>query len=513
MNGSRVWLGATAVIIALAAPAVRAETLAEAIAEAYRGNPTLKAQRAEQRAVDENYIQAGSSYRLQLSLGVTAEWANHRGLGSDDIRRTTSSDLANVGLNASQILLNGGRTAAALSAADAEVLAAREQLRETENSILYSVIDTYVSILRDIEIVTIRHRSVAAFARQVDQAGARRRGGDLTNTDVGQAEAQAAFARVALTQAEAQLQYSRARFASIVGHAPGTLEAPPPLPGLPSTIEESYRVAESESPTLLRSVLDERAGRARVQAVRAEANPVVSLSGTAGFTGPVNFNTSSYRRDVTGRVSFSMPLLAGGAIDSRRRQAVADLDRLAAIIEENRRSVDLNVLQAWNQVVASDRQVISAQQAVAAAQISSYGSAREFAEGLRSTFEVLNEEQRLLDAQITLANARYSRYVGAAGLLATIGRLEAGRVVPAVPLHDPITLADRHRIRQYGPFDPVLVPLDRLQRPSGDTRLVPPLPAAAAPAVAPSTGEVPSTAPMATDIPEGQPVCAESRPC
>lgn len=537
MFRSHVWLGATATVVVLAAPdaraatsqaaivaavpaapelpadaspGARAETLADAIADAYRSNPMLKAQRAEQRVTDETYIQAGSPYRLQLSLGATAEWENYRGLGSNGIPR---SDLGTVGLNASQILLNGGRTAAALSAADAEVLAGREQLRETENSVLYSVIDAYSSIVRDTEIVAIRERSVVSFQGQVNQAGARRRGGDLTKTDVAQAEAQAGIARVSLSEAQAQLQYSRARFASIVGRTPGALDPAPPLPGLPGTIDESYRLADAESPTLLRSVLDERAGRARVQAARAEANPVVSLSGTAGYTGPVGFSTDAYHRNLTGLVTFSLPLLTGGVIDSRRRQAVADRDRLAAIIEESRRSVDLNVLQAWNQVVASDQQVISAQQAVAAAQISSYGSAREFAEGLRSTFEVLNEEQRLLDAQVILANARYSRYIGSAGLLATIGRLEAARIVPVTPLYDAVATADRHRARQFGPFDPVLVPLDRLQRPSGNTRPVPPLPASVAPVIAPATGDVSQGAPLATGIPGGQPVCADGKPC
>jgi outer membrane protein len=506
-------IGGTAAIALLAtlAPA-RAETLAEAIADTYRNNPTLKAQRAELRVIDETYIQAGSPYRLQMSVSASAEWSQDRGRDFAGVRRTTSDDLSTVGLNASQILFNGGRTAAQLSAADADVLSARERLREVENNILLSVIDAYSSVRRDAEIVAIRERSLAAFGRQVDQARARRAGGDLTRTDVAQAEAQAAIARVSLSQAQADLQFSRGRFATLVGRNPGVLDPEPPLPGLPTSIDESYRLAGEESPSFRQSVYDERAGRARVAAARAENNPVVGLSGTAGYTGPADFNTSDYRRNLVGRVTFLMPLMTGNLLESRRRQAVADRDRLENVIEESRRGVDLDVLRSWNQVVSATQQLQSGEEAVRAAEVSSLGSSREFREGLRSTFEMLNEEQRLLEAQLVVTQARYTRYVGQAGLLATLGRLDAAQLDAGIPRYDPVVVAEQRRGRIFGPFDPVLVPIDRLQKPSDATKPVPTLAYAPMPEITEPTTSFPSDAPLAQSVPEGRPVCGD-KPC
>jgi len=500
-------------ITLIATPAsVRADTLAESIADAYRNNPTLKAQRAELRVIDETYIQAGSPYRLQMSISASAEASEVRGRDVSGIRRTISDDLSTVGLNASQILFNGGRTAAQLSVADADVLSARERLREVENNILLAVIDAYSSVRRDTEIVAIRERSLAAFNRQVDQARARRAGGDLTRTDVAQAEAQAAIASVSLSQAQADLQLSRARFATLVGRNPGQLDIEPPLPGLPTSIDEGYRIAGEESPRFRQSVYDERAGRARIAAARAESNPMVELSGTAGYSGPAEFNTSEYRRNLVGRVTFSMPLLTGNLLESRRRQAIADRDRLENLVEASRRTVDLNVLQSWNQVVAATRQIESGEAAVRAAEVSSLGSSREFREGLRSTFEMLNEEQRLLDAQLVVAQARYTRYVGQAGLLATLGRLDAARLDAGIPRYDPVSAADQRRGRIFGPFDPLLVPFDRLQQPSDATKPLPVLAYAPMPEITEPTTSIPPDAPLAQSVPEGRPIC-EDRPC
>lgn len=491
----------------------RADTLANAIADAYRGNPTLKAQRAELRAVDEIYVQVSSPYRLQADIGASARYAtvNLRD-PLTDLRINDGTDSANLTLTASQLLTSGGRVAAQVSVAEAQILSARERLRQVENSILLQVIDSYVSIRRDTAIVGIRTRSVQVFANQVTQARARREGGDLTITDIAQAEAQAAIARAALAQAEADLQASRARFAVLVGRNPGVLEPESALPGLPMTVDLAYTVAERDNPALGQAKFDERAGRARVQGARAEGNPTIALNGSAGIVAPINFSERNYRRNLGASIDLVLPLLQGGAVSSRIRQTIADRERLEFVVEGTRRAVNESVLNAWNGLTTAGVRLLNGEEAVRAARISSEGSRLEFREGLRSTFEVLNEEQRLLDSQVIVAQAVYDRYVSQAALLAAVGQLGAVQLMQGVPLHDPITQARRNRSKVFGPIEPVVSVLDRALSPSDRTPAIVPLPVAAAPSVAIPAAPAP-TGPVATALPEGRPVCEGGEPC
>lgn len=491
-------LFATAAAFAVVSPA-RSETLAQAIADAYRNNPRLQSQRAQLRSIDETVIQAASPYRLTLGIEAAADYTRRR-VATNNGFATIADDRGDIVLTASQILSNGGRTAAQVSAAEADVLSAREQLREVENFILLEVIDAYVSVRRDQDLVDIRQKSFDSFLRQVEQATARERGGDLTKTDIAQAEAQASISRAALHQAEANLEQSRARFAAVVGRNPTGLELEPPLPGIPSSAEEAYRTAEASSPILWQAILTERGARARIAAARAERNPIVSVNGSAGYSGPATLETSRYGRALTGTVSLTMPLIAGGVVGSRIRQATAQADQAHFDIESARRAVDQQVLNSWNQAISARAQLVSGEEAVRAARVALVGTQRGFAEGFRSNFEVLNEEQRLLDAQVIVANARYNQYAGQATLLAYLGRLEAAALEQGVPQYDAAANLKRQRARQFGPFQMVLQPLDKALKPSSSTREPQPLPAAADPAINAPTNPPPS-GPLARTLP------------
>ena len=181
-------LGVASILLCATAP-VRAETLVDAIVDAYRNSPQLQAQRAQLRALDESVIQAGAPYRL--SVGITAT------IGYNDRLQRSAIDPGfaqfqqrsmGTSLSVGQLLSSGGRTAAQLSAAEADVLAGRERLRQAENEILYQVVDAYMAVLRDGELADIQARSVASYERQVAQARAREAEGDLTRTDIAQAD-------------------------------------------------------------------------------------------------------------------------------------------------------------------------------------------------------------------------------------------------------------------------------------------------------------------------------------
>ncbi|MET4897864.1 TolC family outer membrane protein [Sphingomonadaceae bacterium jetA1] len=477
------------------------ETLDRAIADAYRANPTLEAGRAQLRALDEQIVQAGSPYRLTVGLNLNMQYRQQDQRTMLDQFGTVRSRTMGATISASQILLNGGRTAAQVSAAEATVLAGRERLRETENMILYGVVDAYASVLRDQALVAIQTRSLDSYGRQVDQAVARERGGDLTRTDIAQAQAQREIIRAQLAQAQANLQSSRARFAALVGRNPGRLAPPPPLPGLPNTLETAFQVAEKESPALWQATLAARAGDARIAAQRAERAPIVALTGGYGYASPYSYQLRDAGAQATGGISVTMPLLAGGLIGSRIRAAVAERQQLGFEAETTRRQALTEVQDAWNQAVAAGEQQISGRIATEAAEAALTGVKRGFQEGFRSNFEVLDSEQRLLNAQIVATNARYAGYVAQARLLATLGRLQAGLLETGVAVYDPAANARAVKKQVFGPFDPLLAPIDRASRPDATAKPPAMLPVATAPAIRPAAiAEPPGTLGQAVPV-------------
>jgi outer membrane protein len=469
------------------------DTLGQAIADAYRSNPALEAQRAELRVLDEQVVQAGSPYRLNAGITMQLQYRSdeRRALLGDLVTQQTRTMGAQV--TASQILLNGGRTAAQVSAAEATVLAGRERLRQAENETLLEVVDSFVSVLRDQQLVVIQRRSLESYGRQVDQAMARERGGDLTRTDIAQARAQREIVQAQVAQAEANLQASRARFAAVVGRNPGTLLTPPTLPGLPASIDAAFAVAEKESPKLWQAILATKAGDARIAAQRAERAPVMSLTGGYGYGSPYSYNLRDAGPQATGGVTLSVPLLTGGVIDSRVRAAVAQRQQLGFEVETARREALANTQTAWNQMLAAGQQITSGVAATEAGEAALKGVQRGFAEGFRSNFEVLDSEQRLLNAQLVMTNATYTQYAAQARLLAVLGRLQAAAIDQGVPVYDPARNLKRVR-GTFGPFDPVLAPIDRASMPSGRAAAAPVLPRATDTRIRPAATPMPTGA-------------------
>ncbi|MEH3046985.1 TolC family outer membrane protein [Sphingomonas adhaesiva] len=454
------------------------ETLGQAIADAYRSNPTLEAQRARLRTIDEQVVQAGAPYRLRAQLNASLNYQDQR--QQNFLGRFVDVENRTMGarVSVSQILLNGGRTAAAVSTAEAQVLAGREELRAAENATLYEVVDAFAAVLRDQELVAIQRRSVDSYGRQVDQAVARERGGELTRTDIAQASAQREIIRAQLAQAEANLQTSRIRFASAVGRNPGALVPPPVLPGLPATLDEAFAIADAEAPTLWQARMTARAGDARVSAERAERAPTVSLSGSYGYSSIGDYRTRDLRPEAIGGVTMTVPLLTGGVIGSRVRAAVADRQRLGFEVEGARRDVLARTQEAWNQSVAATEQRELGRLAVDAGRIALTGVRRSFGEGFRSNFEVLDSEQRLLNAQVLEVQAVYAAYVAKARVLAVLGRLQAATLAQGVPAYDAGANLRHAKAVTFGPFDPFLAPIDRASVPGAASAPPPVLPVA-----------------------------------
>ena len=468
---------------AFAAPAC-AETLADAIALAYDSNPTLQAQRATQRALDENYVQARSGWRPTIGLQGTVSDTELRvpraarlqpiDINGDGIPDgvaplqgdgVSSNTTGIAGLSFSQPLWTGGRTAAAVTAAQADIMAGRENLRRIEAQILANVIQAYSDTRRDQQGLAIRAKNVEVLQRQLEESRARFDVGEITRTDVAQSESRLAAAQAQYQSAVAQLATSRANYAAVVGQNPGELAPEPSLAYLlPGNVDDAFTVAEQNSPVLRGQQFTEQASRARVAGARAERMPTVTWRTTFGFSGDVHpYDSDLWSRNVQTSATISVPLFTGGLTSSRIRQSVErnNVDKIN--IETQRRVVLQTITQFWNQLIAARANIGSTAEQVRAAAIAAEGTRQEQQVGLRTTLDVLNAEQELRAAQLAQVSAARDEYVAASTVLAAMGRLEGKNLIPSVAQYD--AKANFRKIRMtwgWVPWEEPIGAIDRL---------------------------------------------------
>ena len=467
-----------AVTAGLAAPAW-AETLQEAIALAYRTNPTLQAQRASQRALDETVPQARAGLRPEISLSSSASYRrsdapDFAGLDingdgvfeippSESISETDSVG-ASVGVN--QTLYSGGRIARAIDAAEAGVLSGRESLRSVEQQVLRAVIQAYVDVQRDVEILRIREANLVVLRRQLEESNARFEVGEITRTDVSQSEARLAQSEADLAGAQAQLSLSRAAYAAIVGQAPANLETPPVLPGLPTDFDVALDTGLVENPDLRSAEYDLQQAEARHAQARSAYMPSVGLSGSYGSTTAITGFDLSNRTDAfQAGVSVSMPLFTGGLNSSRVAQALEQANAAKIEIDRQKRAILQSVSSSFAQVVSNNAALQAGEAGVRAARVAAEGVRQEQQVGLRTTLDVLNGELELRNAEINLAIAKRNLYVAQASLLTSMGRLSGEDLDPAIEIYDPAVNADRVRLRGSVPWDGLVETLDRIAAP------------------------------------------------
>jgi outer membrane protein len=439
-----------------------AENLADAIALAYKTNPSLQNERAQLRVTDETYVQARAGFRPQLNVQV-------------DAGRTyvpaPHSDNRDAVLTLSQPIYTGGRVASAVSAAEADILQGRETLRATEANILQQVVSAYADVVRDQEGVRIREDNLAALKGILDETDARQKVGDLTRTDLAQSQGYYFQAKVDLASAKAQLEVSRANYAAVVGQRPGTLEPLPALPNVPASLNQALDTGEQGNPSLRASQYAEQAARLRTAEARDQRLPNVSVRAQYGYSGPVSqfgfvANPNAYQPSATATFTITQPLFAGGVIDSQIRQQIERQASARMQTESARRTMVQQMSQAWSGYLAAHENMTNADEGVKSNTIAYEGVRKERQADLRSTLEVLYIEQSLRQAELALAASRHDAYVAQAGLLATMGLLEAQRLVPGVDVYDPAKNFNRVKLNGAVPWEVVPDALDHLTSPS-----------------------------------------------
>ena len=466
---------------------VRAETLMDAIDLAYRSNPTLQQERATQRALDETYVQALAMLRPTLSVS-----------GGDTVTRYSENNITfqpggflingqNMTVNLTQPIYTGGQGTEAIRAAERDVLQGREQLRATEIQIMGFVITYYMDVLRDTEAVRINKQHLLVQQRQLQETSAEFDVGEVTRTDLSQAEARLAAAQAALSASEGQLQISRANYAQYVGKAPDDLAPPPALPGVPTSFDAALDVAEKENPALRASQYAEAAARSRVGQARAAFRPTLDLNASfqwqrqplgtqfiSSSEGVVPFTQNPTQRTVTAGLTVTVPLFAGGSRGSKVRQALQQDNEAIYGVEGERRVVLQAVSQDWATVTSAHAETLANEQQVKADAVAAEGQRQEAQVGLRTTIDVLNAEQEYTTAQLALITSRHDEYVASAQLLAAMGRLEIRYLNPALPAYDPRRNFDRVRHKGWLPVDPIVAAFDAAGAPREHNPYTPP---------------------------------------
>ena len=445
----------------LAATALHAETLTEALAGAYQSNPALQQQRAVLRQLDETYVQARTGLRPTLSLGASGSYTHYQSPNISQGNFDTNS--GQLGLNASQTLFTSGRTTANIRAAQATIEAGRETLRSAEAQVLTSAITAYIDVRRDAAILSIRRDNIEVLKAQLDETSAKYQVGQVTPTDVSQARAQYAQAKALFATADGQLRASRASYAAVIGQNPADLAAEPDLPGIPATIDAAFDVAARANPDVASAEATERASQAKVAMAKTGYGPQVSANASVGTVGPVTpLRTSQYGEEVTAGLTITQPLYSGGLISSDVRQALEqnNIDRFG--VEKARREMVRQVSSAWSAMVSARADLSASMESRDAAKLAYDGTHEEYRAGLRTTLDVLLAEQTLRDAEIALTNARHDAYQASAQLLAAIGLLDARNLALPVETYDPKRSFDRVRNAGATPLDRAAEAVDGL---------------------------------------------------
>ncbi|KWV94855.1 TolC family outer membrane protein [Erythrobacter sp. AP23] len=443
-------LGASAGALALAAPA-HADTLQEALSQAYQNNPTLLAARANQRAVDENVP-------IQEAAGIPS--VDGTATYTEFIKNSPNSFTApdrtfRIGPSLTVPVYAGGAIRNAVKAAKERVSAGQADLRAIESSIFNQVVAAYMDVLRSEALVALSANQVEVLTVNLQATSDRFEIGDLTRTDVAQSQSRLALAQGDLRNAQATLINARETYIRLVGEAPTDLQAPPALPNLPENVEIAVDVALENNPDLIAE--KERADAAGFDSEVAGSGrlPTVALFANAAYTD--YFNTlaggaggiAQEETTANAGVQVSIPIFQGGLPAARQRQAQA---RETAALEQviaTEREVIAQVRAAWSSWQASLAVIESSQIAVEAAELSLEGVRAENSIGSRQILDVLNAEQELLSSRVQLVTARRNAYVAGFTLLAAMGRAEARDLgfVGEGLLYDPALNYERVRER------------------------------------------------------------------
>ena len=424
---------------ALLAGTASADTLREALVSSYQTNPTLTAQRQTLEATDATVAIAKAAGRPQVSATVGLNRTlTQSGLLINGGKGPTLS----AGVDLSYPLFQGGAVKNSVRAAETRVQAGRATLQAVEGDVFTQAVTAYMDVIRDRAIVELNKNNVKVLETNLQATQDRFQIGDLTRTDVAQSEARLQLGRSQLATAEGQLTGSEATYRQVIGHAPGVLAPPPPLPPLPATADEAVQIALANNPDLVSISRQAMAAGYDVNVARAGRLPSLSAVGSETYVNNIGNNNGAFGNHgnaTTVGLSARVPIFQGGLPAARIRQAQAQQGQVLEQVVGTERAVVQAARAAFAAYDASQRAIQAQTVAVQANELALEGNRAEQSVGTRTIIEVLNAEQELLNSQVALVSAKRDAYVAGFQLLNAMGQAQAQALgLDGGPLYDPL---------------------------------------------------------------------------
>lgn len=430
-------IGALALAASLGLSEAAAQSLEKALTEAYLANPSLNAQRAAARAFDENVPQALSGYRPTITAtgDIFAQSTTSR-LGSGITQHTTLYPRG-IGLEINQNLFNGFRTQNSVRAAEAGVLGQWETLRNVEQTVLLDAVTAYMDVLRDAALFNLSQNNIEVLEEQLRQTRERFNVGEVTRTDVEQANASLAGARSQLLAAQANLKSSRAIYRQIIGSDPKRLNPARPITRLlPKSLETAVASGLASHPAVAAALHNVDVASLQTRVAEGALYPTLNATGSVSKRWDPSGSVESLTDARIGAV-LSVPLYEGGADYSRIRQAKEVLGQRRIEADVLREQVRAAVVSAWGAFEAASAQINASNAQIAAASIALSGVREEARVGQRTTLDVLNAQQLLLNARVALVTAQRDRVVASYTLLAAMGKLNVQKLGLKIRTYNP----------------------------------------------------------------------------
>ena len=419
-----------------ATPPAAAESLLEALSATYGYNPRLDAQRAFQRGTDEDVARAMSGYRPTITGNADV------GLERDDQRPSSVFDGVTkprgYGVELVQPLFRGFQTYNAVNEAEANVRSQREVLRDVERIVFLQAATAYMDVVRDQELVRLNENNVNVLSRELKASQDRFAVGEVTRTDVAQAEARRADAVSRLDAARANLRTSRGSFQQVVGHPPSNLVwASPPEQFLPRTVQEAIKTSNNEDPLVVAALYREQAAKYTVERIRGQLLPTLQLEASYDDRfGDVKTVAENETSIVRGRLT--VPIYEAGDVYAQVRQAKQNQVGFLQQIEQVRSEQQQVVVAAWSQLEAARAQLESDKISVESNKVALQGVREEEKVGQRTLLDVLNAELEYLNSQVSLETDRRNLVVAGYTVIAAMGRLDAAWIGSAAYVYDPV---------------------------------------------------------------------------
>ena len=413
------------VATAVVAPTARAESLTDALVMAYRNSHLLEQNQAVLRAADEGVAQAVAALRPVVAFVAQGLWQNPA------TQSTYNSNLyGTLALQASLTLFNGGRERDTIGAAKETVLATRQALVGVEQQVLLAAVSAYVGVLQNVQTVSLQQNNVNVLQQELKATQDKFDVGEVTRTDVAQAQAALAAAQAAMVAAQGSLAVARESYKAAVGSYPGSLSAPPHEPATATSLAEAQTVAARIHPSVLQAQHQVSAADFAVRGAAASTSPLVAAAVKTGMDSHSNIGES-----VT--LTMTQPIYYGGQLSSIYRQAAANDAGAKAALMQTALTVAQGVGNAWAQLAVARASISANQEQVRAAQVAFDGVREEAKLGSRTTLDVLTAEQVLLNAKVALVTAQTGQYLAVYSLLASMGLLTADHLKLGVPTYDP----------------------------------------------------------------------------